>query len=162
MWALRLLLSLTSWPCVAYYLVASPCTSYGKLIHTQEVCYLPAPNSFVCFVLSNSPSEYDGMQAAMEHSLTAKSSLLDLCTPAINRLNVYMIMFLNLFTDIYLIMIPIPMLLGAQIARARKAGLVVIFSGGIFVIVAGLLRSIFILQVRCCHCFLISEVVPGL
>ncbi|KAH8729206.1 hypothetical protein BGZ61DRAFT_515353 [Ilyonectria robusta] len=70
----------------------------------------------------------------------------NLCTPAVNKLNVYMIMFLNLFTDIYLIMIPIPMLLGAQIARARKAGLVVIFSGGIFVIVAGLLRSIFILQ----------------
>lgn len=97
----------------------------------------------------------------MEHSLTAESSLLDLCTPAVNKLNVYMIMFLNLFTDIYLIMIPIPMLLGAQIARARKAGLVVIFSGGIFVIVAGLLRSIFILQV-CYHSFLTSEFVPDL
>lgn len=72
-----------------------------------------------------------------------------------------MIMFLNLFTDIYLLMIPIPMLIGAQIARARKAGLVVVFSGGIFVIVAGLLRSIFILQVCPYLSFLTSEFVPS-
>lgn len=73
--------------------------------------------------------------------------LLDLCQPASSKLYIFLIVSLNIVTDLYLILIPIPMLWGAQIPKVKKIGLVVLFSGGIFVMVAGLLRCVLILKV---------------
>ncbi|KAF7556521.1 hypothetical protein G7Z17_g1313 [Cylindrodendrum hubeiense] len=70
----------------------------------------------------------------------------NLCQPASSKLYIFLIVALNIVTDLYLILIPIPMLWGAQIPKVKKIGLVVLFSGGIFVMVAGLLRCVLILQ----------------
>lgn len=73
---------------------------------------------------------------------------LDLCQPASSKLYIFIVVTLNIVTDLYLILIPVPMLWGAQIPKVKKIGLVVLFSGGIFVMVAGLLRCVLILKVR--------------
>ncbi|KAH8665495.1 hypothetical protein BGZ61DRAFT_538462 [Ilyonectria robusta] len=70
----------------------------------------------------------------------------NLCQPASSKLYIFLIVALNIVTDLYLILIPIPMLWGAQIPKVKKIGLVVLFSGGIFVMVAGLLRCVLILK----------------
>ncbi|QGI88314.1 hypothetical protein CEK25_003270 [Fusarium fujikuroi] len=70
------------------------------------------------------------------------------CHPAISRLYIFIIVSLNILTDVYLLAIPIPMLWGARIPKVKKYGLVVLFSGAVFVMVAGLLRCILILKVR--------------
>lgn len=56
-------------------------------------------------------------------------------------------MVLNVVTDIYLMSIPIPMLLKASLRPLKKAGLIFLFSGGVFVMVAGILRCVLILTV---------------
>ncbi|SCV54944.1 related to integral membrane protein PTH11 [Fusarium fujikuroi] len=68
------------------------------------------------------------------------------CHPAISRLYIFIIVSLNILTDVYLLAIPIPMLWGARIPKVKKYGLVVLFSGAVFVMVAGLLRCILILK----------------
>ncbi|KAJ3508682.1 hypothetical protein NM208_g15786 [Fusarium decemcellulare] len=68
------------------------------------------------------------------------------CQPANSKLYIFIIVSLNIITDTYLLLIPLPMLWGARIPKVKKYGLVVLFSGGIFVMVAGLLRCILILQ----------------
>lgn len=55
---------------------------------------------------------------------------------------------LNITTDAYLILIPVPMLWGTQLPTFKKLTLVVVFSGALFVMAAGLLRGILILKVR--------------
>ncbi|WAO86049.1 Hypothetical protein NCS54_00330400 [Fusarium falciforme] len=70
----------------------------------------------------------------------------NLCEPASSKLYIFLTVTLNIATDIYLLIIPVSMLWGAQIPKVKKIGLVVLFSGGIFVMVAGLLRSILILR----------------
>ncbi|KAK0726486.1 hypothetical protein B0T21DRAFT_413817 [Apiosordaria backusii] len=67
------------------------------------------------------------------------------CQPAIARVEIFVTLSLNAVTDIYLMTIPIPMLLGASMKRFRKIGLTLLFSGGAFVTVAGMLRCILIL-----------------
>lgn len=67
------------------------------------------------------------------------------CQPAISKINLYVTVVLNVLTDAYLLSIPLPMLWRAAIPRARKAGLLVVFGGGIFVIMAGILRCVLIL-----------------
>ncbi|KAF5716884.1 integral membrane protein PTH11 [Fusarium globosum] len=68
------------------------------------------------------------------------------CHPAISRLYIFIIVSLNILTDVYLLAIPIPMLWGARIPKVKKYGIVVLFSGAVFVMVAGLLRCILILK----------------
>ncbi|RMJ16585.1 hypothetical protein BHE90_000011 [Fusarium euwallaceae] len=70
----------------------------------------------------------------------------NLCQAASSKLYIFIIVVLNIVTDTYLLLIPIPMLWGARIPTVKKYGLVVLFSGGIFVMVAGLLRCILILK----------------
>ncbi|KAJ4128122.1 hypothetical protein NW768_008406 [Fusarium equiseti] len=68
------------------------------------------------------------------------------CQPALSKIYIFVIVCLNITTDIYLLAIPIPMLWGARIPKVKKYGLLVLFSGAIFVMVAGLLRCFLILQ----------------
>jgi hypothetical protein len=70
----------------------------------------------------------------------------NLCQPASSKLYIFMVVSLNIVSDLYLLLIPIPMLWGAHIPKVKKIGLIVLFSGGIFVMVAGLLRCVLILK----------------
>ncbi|KAK7917836.1 hypothetical protein PG985_011444 [Apiospora marii] len=64
--------------------------------------------------------------------------------PAISRTNVFVVFALNVATDIYLLTIPIPVLWKSSIKRLKKAALIVVFSGGTFVTIAGTLRAVLI------------------
>ncbi|KAH1501487.1 hypothetical protein KXX06_001228 [Aspergillus fumigatus] len=66
------------------------------------------------------------------------------CQPAIAPLDVYMTVTLNVATDIYLITIPTPMLFKARLPWREKLELFILFSGGIFVMAAGILRCVLI------------------
>jgi hypothetical protein len=54
---------------------------------------------------------------------------------------------LNVVTDMYLMSIPMPMLWKASLETRKKLSLIVIFGGGVFVMMAGILRCALIIQV---------------
>ncbi|KAK4134425.1 hypothetical protein BT67DRAFT_433933 [Trichocladium antarcticum] len=67
------------------------------------------------------------------------------CQPAISRIDIFVTVVLNVLTDLYLMSIPIPLLWQSSLRPLKKAGLIVLFSGGIFVMVAGILRCVLII-----------------
>jgi len=67
------------------------------------------------------------------------------CQPAISKIDCYVTVVLNVATDLYLMTIPLPLLWRAQIPLKRKLLLLAMFSGGCFVIMAGILRVALIL-----------------
>ncbi|KAL8811563.1 MAG: hypothetical protein Q9200_001706 [Gallowayella weberi] len=67
------------------------------------------------------------------------------CQPAISKLQVAVLITLNISTDFYLMSVPLPMIWGSRLATKRKWVLSVMFSGGILVMVAGILRCVLIL-----------------
>ncbi|KAL2128958.1 hypothetical protein VTI74DRAFT_8412 [Chaetomium olivicolor] len=67
------------------------------------------------------------------------------CQPAISRIDVLVTVVLNVLTDIYLMSIPIPLFWRSSLRPLKKAGLMLLFSGGIFVTAAGVLRCVLIL-----------------
>ncbi|KAA6410620.1 MAG: short-chain dehydrogenase reductase sdr [Lasallia pustulata] len=67
------------------------------------------------------------------------------CQPAISKMDLFFTVVLNVTTDMYLLSIPLPMLWKAQIAPRKKAWLILMFSGGIFVMMAAILRCVLIL-----------------
>ncbi|KAK1836342.1 hypothetical protein QBC39DRAFT_84762 [Podospora conica] len=67
------------------------------------------------------------------------------CQPAISKIDIFVTVVLNVITDLYLMSIPIPMLWRASIPRAKKGGLILLFSGGLFVTMAGILRCVLII-----------------
>ncbi|RMJ21884.1 hypothetical protein PHISP_07241, partial [Aspergillus sp. HF37] len=66
------------------------------------------------------------------------------CQPAVSKINVYITVVLNVSTDVYLISIPAPMLFKARLPWREKLELLFLFSGGLFVMMAGILRCILI------------------
>lgn len=56
-------------------------------------------------------------------------------------------MILNILTDLYLIAIPLPLLWGARLPLIKKLSLTVVFSGAFFVMAAGILRGVLIVEV---------------
>ncbi|KAJ5213780.1 hypothetical protein N7449_000949 [Penicillium cf. viridicatum] len=67
------------------------------------------------------------------------------CQPAVSKIDIYVTVVLNVATDLYLISIPAPMLVKARLKWREKLGLLVLFSGGLFVMMAGILRCVLIL-----------------
>ncbi|KAJ5764652.1 hypothetical protein N7533_003333 [Penicillium manginii] len=67
------------------------------------------------------------------------------CQPAVSKIDIYVTVVLNVATDIYLISIPAPMLFKARLRWREKLELLVLFSGGLFVMMAGILRCVLIL-----------------
>ncbi|KAF7543930.1 hypothetical protein G7046_g9902 [Stylonectria norvegica] len=67
------------------------------------------------------------------------------CQPAISRIDIFVTVVLNACTDLYLLSIPLPMLWSARIPLPKKIGLITLFSGGIFVTMAGILRCVLII-----------------
>lgn len=72
----------------------------------------------------------------------------NLCQPAVSKVYILLTVCLNVATDTYLILIPVPMLWGARLPLIKKLSLIVLFSGAIFVMMAGILRGVLILRVR--------------
>ncbi|KAL2015762.1 hypothetical protein VTK56DRAFT_4853 [Thermocarpiscus australiensis] len=68
------------------------------------------------------------------------------CQPAISKIDIVVTVVLNVLTDVYLMSIPIPMLWRSSLRPLKKAGLILLFSGGIFVTVAGILRCVLIIS----------------
>ncbi|KAL1649513.1 hypothetical protein SLS58_001569 [Diplodia intermedia] len=68
------------------------------------------------------------------------------CQPAVSELNCYVVLFLNISTDFWLISIPVPMLWRALIPLKQKIGLTLLFSAGVFVMIAGAIRCALILS----------------
>ncbi|KAF9877958.1 hypothetical protein CkaCkLH20_04534 [Colletotrichum karsti] len=68
------------------------------------------------------------------------------CQPAISKINILVTVVLNVLTDLYLLSIPIPMLWTSKLPMRKKLGLIVLFSGGIFVTMAGILRCVLIIK----------------
>ncbi|OJJ96245.1 hypothetical protein ASPACDRAFT_125809 [Aspergillus aculeatus ATCC 16872] len=66
------------------------------------------------------------------------------CQPAVSHIDVYVTVTLNVVTDVYLISIPFPILFKARLPWREKLELVVLFSGGLFVMAAGILRCVLI------------------
>ncbi|KAI0437963.1 hypothetical protein F4803DRAFT_536810 [Xylaria telfairii] len=68
----------------------------------------------------------------------------DGCQPATSTRIVWVYASLNIISDLYLLSIPIPMLWNTTLALPKKLGLMVLFSGGIFIIVCALIRAVLI------------------
>ncbi|KAK8103344.1 uncharacterized protein PG998_010377 [Apiospora kogelbergensis] len=69
----------------------------------------------------------------------------DFCQPAISKVDIFVTVVLNVVTDLYLLTIPIPMLWQSSIKPVKKVALIVMFSGGVFVTAAGVLRCVLII-----------------
>ncbi|KAK7942647.1 uncharacterized protein PG986_011760 [Apiospora aurea] len=68
------------------------------------------------------------------------------CQTTVSINNYIVTMVLNILTDIYLMAIPVPMLLHARLRTVKKLGLCLLFSGGIFVGTAAILRCVLALE----------------
>ncbi|KAH8686394.1 hypothetical protein BGZ61DRAFT_533936 [Ilyonectria robusta] len=70
----------------------------------------------------------------------------NVCQPAVSKVNLFTMVTLNGGTDLYLLIIPMPMLWAARMPLRRKLALTAVFSGGIFVTMAGVWRCVLILK----------------
>ncbi|KAF2133689.1 hypothetical protein P153DRAFT_419597 [Dothidotthia symphoricarpi CBS 119687] len=68
------------------------------------------------------------------------------CQPAISRIDLYVTVVLNVLTDIYLMSIPMPMIWTVHLEIKRKLSLILVFGGGVFVMMAGILRCALIIR----------------
>ena len=133
--------------------------------HTLQQNYL--------FCLGAIPSTKTGRSSqtlavslSVSPALSQLTRLLDHCQPAISEIDLYVTVVLNVFSDAYLLSIPIPvirysilyiinadikcsqMLWKANVQMVKKLSLIFVFSGAIFVMAAGILRAALIISVR--------------
>ncbi|ELR07746.1 hypothetical protein VC83_02962 [Pseudogymnoascus destructans] len=69
----------------------------------------------------------------------------NVCQGAIARPIVWVTFISSVLTDIYLIMIPIPMLWGTKLRMAKKIAMTMVLGAGLFVLVCSLLKTIFVI-----------------
>ncbi|ETS79327.1 hypothetical protein PFICI_09180 [Pestalotiopsis fici W106-1] len=69
----------------------------------------------------------------------------NLCQPTNSKLYVLVVLIPNIITDTYLLSIPLPLLWTVNIGWRRKASLMLLFSGAVFVIMAGTIRAVVII-----------------
>lgn len=74
------------------------------------------------------------------------TSHVDFCQPAVSKIDLYVTVVLNVLTDLYLMSIPMPMLWKANLELKRKLSLILVFGGGVFVMMAGILRCALIIK----------------
>ncbi|KAI1872884.1 uncharacterized protein JN550_003758 [Neoarthrinium moseri] len=70
----------------------------------------------------------------------------NVCQPAISTTIVWIYCSMNVISDLYLLSIPVPMLWQSTLKPAKKVGLIILFSGGIFVIACAFLRAVLIVM----------------
>lgn len=71
-----------------------------------------------------------------------------ICLPAISPILISVFLSCNVFTDIYLISLPIPPLLRAPLRKSQKLSLICLFSCNILITGLALTRAILMLKVR--------------
>ncbi|KAI1371623.1 hypothetical protein F4677DRAFT_305867 [Hypoxylon crocopeplum] len=64
----------------------------------------------------------------------------NVCQPAISNQVIWVYLSMNVITDLYLISIPVPMLWQSSLKPVKKFGLIILFSGGLFVVACAILR----------------------
>jgi hypothetical protein len=69
------------------------------------------------------------------------------CQAAISRPIIWASFATNVSTDIYIILIPIPMLWKSRLKLMKKIAATVVFGAGLFVLVCAILKSVFVLVV---------------
>ncbi|KFY93173.1 hypothetical protein V500_03873 [Pseudogymnoascus sp. VKM F-4518 (FW-2643)] len=67
------------------------------------------------------------------------------CQGAVARPIVWVTFISSVLTDIYLIMIPIPMLWGTKLKLAKKIAATIVLGAGVFVLICSLLKTIFVI-----------------
>lgn len=72
----------------------------------------------------------------------------DVCQPAISNQIIWVYWAFNITTDLYIISVPLPMLWGSSLKPLKKVGFMIVFSGGILVVVCATLRCVLIVMVR--------------
>lgn len=85
--------------------------------------------------------------------------LRDICQPAISNQIIWVYWAFNVTTDLYIISIPVPMLWTSSLKPVKKIGLMILFSGGLFVVVCATLRCVLIVLVR--HGYHVSSTKMG-
>ncbi|EOO02314.1 hypothetical protein UCRPA7_2195 [Phaeoacremonium minimum UCRPA7] len=75
---------------------------------------------------------------------TNASLFPDLCQGAVSKAIVWVTFASSVVTDIYLIMIPLPMLWGTSLKLVKKIASTVVLGAGIFVLVCSMLKTIFV------------------
>ncbi|KXX80211.1 hypothetical protein MMYC01_204231 [Madurella mycetomatis] len=68
-----------------------------------------------------------------------------ICQPTNSKLYVLSVLIPDVFTDLYLLSIPLPLLWVINISLKKKLGLTALFSGVVFVIMAAIIRGVVIL-----------------
>ncbi|KFY48342.1 hypothetical protein V495_01415 [Pseudogymnoascus sp. VKM F-4514 (FW-929)] len=69
----------------------------------------------------------------------------NVCQGAVARPIVWVTFISSVLTDIYLIMIPIPMLWGTRLKLAKKIAATIVLGAGVFVLICSLLKTIFVI-----------------
>ncbi|KAI0157118.1 hypothetical protein GGR52DRAFT_577115 [Hypoxylon sp. FL1284] len=64
----------------------------------------------------------------------------NVCQPAVSNEVIWVYLSMNVVTDLYLISIPVPMLWQSTLKPVKKFGLIILFSGGLFVVACAILR----------------------
>ena len=72
--------------------------------------------------------------------LTSKDS----CQAAVGRPIVWVTFISSVITDLYLIMVPLPMLRGTKLRLAKKMAATFVLGAGIFVLICSLLKTVFV------------------
>ncbi|KAL5360110.1 hypothetical protein BJX96DRAFT_174980 [Aspergillus floccosus] len=67
------------------------------------------------------------------------------CQPAVSKPVVWTSFAANISTDIYLILIPIPMLWRSRLKLLKKVATTIVFGAGLFVLICAILKSVFVL-----------------
>ncbi|KAF4455593.1 hypothetical protein F53441_2117 [Fusarium austroafricanum] len=68
-----------------------------------------------------------------------------LCQPTKSPAYVLVVVIPNILTDVYLLSIPLPLLWGVNISLRRRLTLMLLFSGALFIMMAGTIRAVTIL-----------------
>jgi hypothetical protein len=81
----------------------------------------------------------------------ANNSHKDSCQGAVALPIVWVTFISSVLTDLYLIMVPLPMLWGTTLKLAKKIAATFVLGAGIFVLVCSLLKTVFVITVSSLH-----------
>jgi hypothetical protein len=73
------------------------------------------------------------------------------CYPAVSRPIVWASFAANISSDIYLILIPLPLLWGSRLRLIEKIASSLVLGAGIFVLACAAVKTVFIITVSRCH-----------
>ncbi|KAH7136238.1 hypothetical protein EDB81DRAFT_761931 [Dactylonectria macrodidyma] len=130
------------WLTIMWMIKASICAFYGRLTAGIGEYRLVILVGYAFLFLT-----YIGCMASIFFSCWPLHKLWQInpdpgntCHPAVSRVNYWVTMACDVATYLYVLLIPIPLLWKTQLPLPKKISLSIMFSGGIFVIVASVLN----------------------